>query len=356
MMRSGATRPIRLADVAKAAGVSHGTASNVFSRPDIVRGEVRERVRAAAEKLGYAGPDPKGRMLRAGKVNAIGVATAEPLSYFFDDPFAKVVMSGISQACDATGAGIALVSAANNEQLAWNIQSALVDGFIVFCAEGGSRLVELARERRLPFIVLDFGFEDRTIAAIGVDEVAGARMAAEHLVKLGHRRFAVLSMPFTENIDGGPARMEQADAATHMGPRDRLVGYLGPLAEAGIDVSRVPIYETRNDRATTAAALDHFFSRPAPPTAILAMSDKVALFALDWFRGRGISVPGNVSIVGFDGVPEGEVSKPPLTSVRQPMAEMGLRAARAILDFDGTVHREIMQLELVVRGSTAPPR
>ena len=118
-------KPVRLADVAKAAGVSHGTASNVFSRPEIVREEVRERVKAAAEKLGYGGPDPKGRLLRAGKVNAIGVATAEPLAYFFDDPFARVVMSGIGEACDRTGAGISLVSAANDEQLAWNIRSAL---------------------------------------------------------------------------------------------------------------------------------------------------------------------------------------------------------------------------------------
>jgi DNA-binding LacI/PurR family transcriptional regulator len=355
MVRSGALRPVRLADVAKAAGVSHGTASNVFSRPDIVRDEVRKRVHAAAEKLGYAGPDPKGRLLRAGKVNAIGVATAEPLSYFFDDPFAKVVMSGISQACDATGAGISLVSAANNEQLAWNIQSALVDGFIVFCVEGGSRLVELTRERRLPFIALDFGFDDHSIAAIGVDDVAGARMAAEHLVGLGHSRFAVLSLPFTETGVGGPARMEQAHTATHMGPRDRLAGYFEPLAKAGIDVSQVPIYETRNDRTTTADALEYLFSRPEPPTAILAMSDKVALHALEWFRARGISVPGDVSIVGFDGVPDGEVSKPPLTSIRQPMMEMGLRAAKAILEFDGTIHREIMPLELVVRGTTAPP-
>src|SRR5688572_12647814 len=138
--------PVRLADVAKAAGVSRGTASNAFNRPEIVREEVREKVFAAAHALGYAGPDPRGRMLRAGKVNAIGIATAEPLSYFFEDPFARVVMSGIAQACDATGAGISLVSAANEEHLAWNIQNALVDGFVVFCIEGGSRLVDLTRE------------------------------------------------------------------------------------------------------------------------------------------------------------------------------------------------------------------
>ena len=345
-------KPIRLTDVAKAAGVSHGTASNVFSRPEIVREEVRERVMAAAHRLGYGGPDPKGRLLRAGKVNAIGVATAEPLSYFFDDPFARVVMSGISQACDATGAGISLVSAVNKEQLAWNIQSALVDGFVVFCIEGGSRLVELTRERRLPFVALDFGFDDETIAAIGVDDVAGARMAARHLAGLGHRRFAVLSLPFAES-GFGPASPERVKGAVYSGTRDRLRGYFEVLAEFGIDTAKVPIFETLNDEASVRAGLDHIFASAEPPTAILAMSDTAALFALDWLREHGIVVPQAVSIVGFDGVPEGAHSDPPLTTIAQPMVEMGRRAVQTILEFDGTVRRQTMQAELVVRRSTA---
>jgi DNA-binding LacI/PurR family transcriptional regulator len=334
--------------------VSHGTASNVFSRPEIVREEVRERVKAAAEKLGYGGPDPKGRLLRAGKVNAIGVATAEPLSYFFDDPFSRVVMSGISEACDGTGAGISLVSAANEEQLAWNIRSALVDGFIVFCLEGGSRLVELTRERGLPFVALDFGFDDETIAAIGVDDVAGARLAARHLTGLGHTRFAVLSLEFDEGTHG-PASMERARNAIYAGTRDRITGYLEAIAEAGIDPASVPIYETLNDKATTAAGLEHFFAAENPPTAILAMSDKVALIALEWLAARGISVPGEVSVIGFDGVPEGETSEPSLTTIAQPMAEMGRRAVENILAFDGTIRRETLDVELLVRGSTAAP-
>jgi DNA-binding LacI/PurR family transcriptional regulator len=348
-------KPVRLADVAKVAGVSHGTASNVFSRPEIVREEVRERVKAAAEKLGYGGPDPKGRLLRAGKVNAIGVATAEPLSYFFADPFARVVMSGISEACDRTGAGIALVSAANNEQLAWNIRSALVDGFIVFCLEGGSRLVELTRERGLPFVTLDFGFDDETIAALGVDDVAGARLAARHLTNLGHRRFAILSLEFDDGSHG-PATLERAKDAIYSTTRDRIAGYLEAIEEAGVDPASVPICETLNDEATTAAGLEHFFAQENPPTAILAMSDKVALHALDWLAEKGISVPGDVSVVGFDGVPEGEVSEPPLTTIAQPMAEMGRRAVETILAFDGTIRRETLDVELVVRSSTTPPR
>jgi DNA-binding LacI/PurR family transcriptional regulator len=345
-------KAIRLADVARAAGVSHGTASNVFSRPDIVRKEVRDLVLAKAHELGYAGPDPKGRLLRAGKVNAIGVATAEPLSYFFDDPFARVVMSGISQACDATGAGISLVSAVNKEQLAWNIQSAVVDGFVVFCIEGGSRLVELTRERRLPFVALDYGFDDETIAALGVDDVAGGRLAARHLAELGHRHFAVLALPFADG-GHGPVSIERVENAVYSGTRDRLRGYFEALAACGIDTSAVPIYETLNDPQSTRAGLEHIFAAGRPPTAILAMSDRVGLATLDWLRARGIAVPHDVSVIGFDGVPEGAMSDPALTTVAQPMVEMGKKAVETILTFDGTIRRETLAVELVVRGSTA---
>jgi DNA-binding LacI/PurR family transcriptional regulator len=348
-------RPIRLTDVAKEAGVSHGTASNVFSRPEIVRGEVRERVLAAANKLGYAGPDPRGRMLRAGKVNAIGVATAEPLAYFFDDPFARVVMSGIGEACDRTGAGISLVSAANNEQLAWNIRSALVDGFIVFCLENGSQLVDLTRERGLPFVALDFGFDDETISALGVDDVEGGRRAARHLTELGHRRFAVLSLALADTTVGAIS-WDVAEKALYSGTRDRLRGYAEVLTAAGIPLDGVPLYETDNDWKTTAVGLERFFASDTPPTAILAMSDRIALHALEWLNAQGVSVPSEVSVIGFDGVPEGETSKPPLTTIAQPMAEMGRRAVQTILTFDGTVRRDMLDVELIVRGSTAPPR
>jgi DNA-binding LacI/PurR family transcriptional regulator len=352
-LSSGKTRPVRLADIAKAAGVSHGTASNVFARPEIVREEVRERVKAAAEAMGYGGPDPKGRLLRAGKVNAIGVATGEPLSYFFDDPFARVMMASISQACDATGAGISLVSAANSEQLAWNIQSALVDGFIVFCMEGDSRLVQLARERKLPFVALDLDSDDQGVAAIGVDNIAGAGLAARHLTELGHRRFAVLALPCAD-AGFGPTTQERVEKALYSGTRDRLRGYFAELSRFDIDVSLVPIYETVNDEESVWAGLDHIFAGAETPTAILAMSDRIAMHALDWLRQHDITVPGDVSVVGFDGVPEGAVCEPSLTTVAQPIAEMGRRAVKAILENDGSLSRQLLPVDLVVRASSGP--
>jgi len=167
-MSDAAEKAAKLSDVARAAGVSQGTVSNVFSRPQVVRPEVREHVHEVARRLGYRGPDPKGRLLRAGKVNAIGIATQERLPHFFADPYTRGVMEGISEAADAAGAGISLVSAANDEALAWNIQSALVDGFVLFCIEGGERLVRLTRERQLPFVALALSDDDATVATIGV--------------------------------------------------------------------------------------------------------------------------------------------------------------------------------------------
>ncbi|TIV16659.1 MAG: LacI family transcriptional regulator, partial [Mesorhizobium sp.] len=97
-------------------------------------------------------------------------------------------------------------------------------------------------------------------------------------------------------------------------------------------------------------------AKDEPPTAILAMSDRMALIAIDWLKARGLDVPGGVSIVGFDGVPDGALCTPALTTIAQPITEIGRRAARMILDHDGTVRRETMGVELIVRASTGPAR
>lgn len=345
---------VKLADVAKAAGVSQGTASNVFSRPQLVREEVQERVRAAAKQLGYAGPDPKGRLLRAGKVNAVGVATAEPLSYFFEDEFARVLMQGMADACDAAGAGLALVSAQNDERLAWNIQSALVDGFVLLCIEGGERLVELTRERQLPFVALALGKPDPTVSAVGSDDHAGGVLAAEHIAGLGHRRVGVLSLELDDGHEG-PASLEQIEQATYSTSRDRALGYFEVFERHAVDRQEIPVYETRSTRDSTRRGLEFLFGRPEPPTAILAMSDRVAMYAIEWLSQRGLRVPEDVSIIGYDGVPEAALCTPALSTIEQPIAEIGRRAVQQILEGDGAVRRETLPVKLLVRGSTAKP-
>lgn len=345
-------RNARLTDVAEAAGVSKATVSNVFNRPELVRDEVRARVLAAAAAIGYSGPDPRGRMLSAGKVNAIGVATAEPLAYFFGDPFARTMMGGITEACDAAGVGLSLISA-TEDALSWSIRSALVDGLILFCLEDAERLIAASRERRLPFVTLALGDGDPTVPAVGIDEAEGARLAAEHLAGLGHRRFAVLAMEMTGDRVGRvtPAEVEAADYAAS---RDRVRGYFAALAAHGVDTAAVPVFACLGD-ADVAAALAALFALPDPPTALLAQSDRIAMAALDWLAARGIPVPGAVSVVGFDGVPEAAGTTPPLTTVHQPIAEIGRRAVELILEHPDEARRETLPVTLVIRASTAPP-
>jgi DNA-binding LacI/PurR family transcriptional regulator len=328
--------------------------SNVFNRPQLVREEVREHVQDVARSIGYLGPDPKGRLLRAGKVNAIGVATAAPLSNFFVDPFARTLMEGMAEACDEAGAGLSLVSAKNDERLAWNIDSALVDGFVLLCIEGGERLVQLTKARRLPFVALALGKSDPTVSAVGTDDYAGARLAAEHLCALGHRRFAVLALEFVDDRVGWVTEAE-AERATHSTALERREGYFDVLKAHGIDTATVPVWETLNDQESTVAGLEAIFARGPAPTALLCMSDRIALYALDWLSARGLNVPGDISVVGYDGAREGETSSPPLTTVRQPIAEIGRRAVEMILKPSDTVRHEVLDVEFVVRASTAPP-
>jgi DNA-binding LacI/PurR family transcriptional regulator len=343
----------KLADVAAAAGVSAGTVSNVFNRPHVVRAEVRERVRKVAEDLGYRA-DPAGRLLRAGKVNAIGVATIDPLSNFFVDAYARVLMTGITEAAQANGAGVSLVSAANHEDFVWNIDNALVDGFILMCLEGAHELIRSAIDRQLPFVAVSFGEADDAISVVGIDDVAGARTAAEHLVELGHRRFAILTMELGEGL-GGRVSLDDVERSVYSTARERVHGYFDALSARGLDTATVPIFAKGEHEQTLHAALEQIFAEPNPPTALLAQSDRIALIALAWLAAHGIAVPGDVSVIGFDDVPESATSTPPLTTIAQPIAEIGRRAVKMILDYDGTVSRQMLDFALVVRGSTARP-
>lgn len=348
------TGPVKLRDVAKAAGVSQGTASNVFNRPDVVREEVRERVHAAAKALGYAGPSLTGRLLRAGKVNAIGVATAEPLTYFFEDQWARTMMTALSAACDRRGAGLSLVSSVNDGRLAWNIQSALVDGLVLLCAEEGRALVGETEKRELPFIALGMEEGLGDTPGIAIDNFGGARAAARHLVELGHRRVAILGIG--EMWNGVLASPQQVLETPYLTVRERVRGYWAGMAEAGIAAEAIPYADSDSTQDGVWAAMELLFSQGELPTGILAMSDRAALLAMGWLASKGLRVPDDVSVIGFDGVPEAEIAVPSLTTVQQPFEAIAELAVASILDGQPIEVGNVQALPLVVRGSTGPAK
>jgi DNA-binding LacI/PurR family transcriptional regulator len=350
---------VTLRDVAKAAGVSKSTAANVYNRPERVREEVRNQVRAAASRLGYPGPNPIGRLLSAGKVNAIGVATAEPLTYFFDDPWARSVLSHLSAECRRRSVGLALVSTEDRRRAAWNVRSAVVDGFVLLCVEGtGELLVRLTRERGLPFVALSLQVDDPDFPSISVDDRAGAQLAAKHLLDLGHRRLAILGIELSPD-GGGLLTPEQARRGVYLTTLLRLKGYWDALEAAGISTENVPIFETRSNFASVEAGMAALYpgrdlGGDLRPTALLAMSDHVAMLAMDWLAARGLRVPNDVSVVGFDGVPDGARATPSLTTVAQPIDRIAAHAAAALLDDAAMSGPLILPLTLVERASTGP--
>jgi DNA-binding LacI/PurR family transcriptional regulator len=337
--------------VAERAGVSVGSASQAFGRPDLVSDDLRTRVLAAARELGYAGPHPAARRLRLGRAGALGLIFQERLRYQLTDPAALAFLTGLAQGMEDSGFGLLLIPDSRfRETAAAGVQSAAVDGFVVYGAARNDPRVEAALARQVPVVTVEQP-RDAPTPFIGIDDRAAARTAAEHLRELGHERVGVLS--FIDALDK-EGRLEVALTA------DRREGYRDGLGAAwNPDLVRV----VRPNAVAPArrAALD-LLRMETPPTALLAMSDILALGALEAAAELGVAVPGDLSVVGFDDSPAARVASPPLTTVAQPHEEKGRLAAEWLVEAieqgaaaDPT-RRAILPTELVVRESTAPPR
>jgi DNA-binding LacI/PurR family transcriptional regulator len=352
-------RRATLKEVAAEVGVSPATVSNAYNRPDQLSPELRERVLETARRLGYSGPDAMARGLRRRRAGAVGVLYEDRLSYAFADPAAVLFLQGVSVATEEAGLGLLLLSGAPGEERDPEaISGAVVDGFVVYSMSDEDPLVEAALKRRLPVVLVD---QPRTggLPFVGIDDEGAARAAAEHLVGLGHRRFSVVSFALAPEPAGSLADVDRQEAATYSLTRSRLRGYATAIEAAGLSWEDVPVYEHfENVPEEGRKAAESLLTQEPRPTAILALSDQLALGALDAARRFGLSVPEDVSVVGFDDVPDAARATPPLTTVHQPHVEKGLLAGRLLitqLRDEELPSPELLPTRLVVRGSTAPP-
>jgi DNA-binding LacI/PurR family transcriptional regulator len=350
---------VTLLDVARAAGVSKTTASNVFGAPLRVRPNLRARVEAAVSALGYAGPDPKGRMLSSGKVNAIGILPfgAFGVSQFFKSIYPRDFLAGVADVCDERGVGLSLVSG-RADQEAWGIKNAIVDGFIFTNIEQIG-LAEPDKFRRLPFVVMDYdGAPD--IRSVSCENRDAALRLTRHLLALGHRRFAIISPLYSVRppIFHRPSKSERTLVASCPPVLEKLAGVADAFIEAGISINDAPIIEacgTPEEEAAFGNGAAMLLERAPEATAVIALTDGLALSILDQAKKLGVSVPTDLSVVGFDDLPEAAVAEPPLTTIRTSAFKNGQIAARLLLD-GGPPRQVLVPLELVVRSSTAPPR
>ncbi|MBI2763025.1 MAG: LacI family DNA-binding transcriptional regulator [Chloroflexi bacterium] len=335
-----------IADVAREAGVSKAAVSFAFNTPERLSTDTVTRIREIATGLDYR-PDPVARMLAHRRTWTIGLLTPQGLDFIFTNPYFGEFSAGVATAAEAAGMSIQFISPLHGS-LSRAIDRASVDGIIAVGLGVDHPEIDQIRRSRLPYVLIDStALPDEP--AIYVDDEGGARAAAAHLIELGHRSFVILGIEPPEAGSGTDPAWVSAR---------RLSGYRSAAAEVGLDISDESVVTGPASMEGGAAALHRAWERGLRPTAVLAMSDAMAIGAMRAVREIGLRVPEDVSVVGFDDLDVAQYTNPPLTSVHQPNRAKGAEAVRIVLD--GGRHGDPLAsaqhhftTHLVVRGSTA---
>lgn len=328
---------VSIKDVAQAAGVSHSTVSRALAHSPLIPETTRRRVERAAKKLGYS-PNAIARGLVRRQTCAIGVIVTS-----IADPFVAEIVRGIEQLAGDNGYRVVLGTSHNDPEREVNAVKALrewrVDSVIVASSRVGALYQPLLKEIGAPIVLINNQNQQkgRAIHSVAVDDVRGGELATQHLIALGHRVIGHLR---------GPAGYRAA--------QNRLAGYRRALKRAGILYDRA-LVQTGDGRAEGGEQILRLLDHQPMPTAIFCYNDITAIGALSALKRRGIRVPRDISLVGFDDIPFALYVDPPLTTIAQPMFEMGKRAMEMALTLMNAprarVEDVIIQGELIARAS-----
>lgn len=342
-------------DVASVMGVSVMTVSNAFNRPDQLSPDLRERVLDRARKMGYTGPDAIARQLRSRRTNTYAVVFEEPLTYAFSDPFSVAWLTGFSEVMAEHGASIMLLSVSASDPKSLDaVQDAAVDGLVGLC--GNQPAIMRARDLGLPTVYCTLTRKSDADSYVVIDDFAAGHDLGDHLRRLGHRRVILLiegsystQVYHSEHTPQG--FLDALDARDQHWPFDgqlRVRGVLDGLGDANVRI----IVAGPNSRESGQEAGALVLDRADRPTAVVAMSDILALGLMDACAQRGLRVGSDLSVAGFDDIPEAGAEG--LTTIRQPIHEKGRLAARLVLDQDRADRQIVLPHQLVVRASTGP--
>jgi DNA-binding LacI/PurR family transcriptional regulator len=356
-------RRATLASLAAELKVSRTTISNAYNRPDQLSADLRERVLATAKELGYAGPDPVARSLRTRKAGAVGVVLTEPLDYSFSDPAALGFVTGLAESCEEAGQGLLLVAVGPGRSLSDGtaaVLSAGVDGFVVYSAADDDPYLAVVAQRGLPVVVVDQPIGVAGTSQVGIDDRAAMRAVADHVVGLGHRQLGVLTMRLGRDWPHDTDAPALADSERVKSPhshvqRERIHGVLDAMNAAGLDSDSLTVVESYEHLPSSGGAAAEVALAANPRiTALMCTADVLAISAMDYLRAHGIYVPGQMTVTGFDGVPEALARG--LTTVIQPSVEKGRRAGWLLHNppRSGLPVVEVLETELV-RGRTSGP-
>jgi LacI family transcriptional regulator len=333
------TKPRRptIQDVADRAGVSTATVSHALNRPELVAESTRERVKEVIAEIGFV-RNASARQLVDGHSRTLGLAILEA------NPFNTEIARGVEDAIKDAGYVIIVCTSANTvereKQNLRLLEEQRVAGVLITPVASAKPIVARLRANGTPVVLVDHR-GGRGTCSVSVDDIVGGGLAARHLAELGHRHIGVISGP--QSIQPNAERRQ---------------GFIDILGAAGIAMPKnydliTDILRVDDGEAAGGKLLD----LPHPPTAVFCGNDLLAIGLLRAALTRGLSVPKDVAIVGYDDVVFAELASVPLTSVRQPIYELGFNAAKLLLDevAKGSRHKHqrlIFKPELVVRQST----
>lgn len=328
--------------VAKRAGVSTATVSRALSRPDVVSPDTRLKVLRAVEHLGYA-PNSAARHLRTLQSRKLLVTVPD-----ISNPFFSLILQGIEDVAQREGYAVLVGDTQHDvtreERYAQMLLRKEADGLIFFghrLPKPAAELVRSLAPRHAP--VVNSACSPRLgVPTVHIDNVTAAAEAMSHLYDLGHRRIGIVTGPLISSLS-----------------KDRLAGARSRAREARAERECI-IIEGDFSIESGAAAAERLLRGRRPPTGIFCFNDEMAMGVLEVARRHGVRVPEDLSVVGFDDIRFARHTDPPLTTIAQPMREIGERAARLLLDIIGgaKIAHALLLLPhaLVVRSSTAPAR
>jgi DNA-binding LacI/PurR family transcriptional regulator len=337
---------VTIKDIATRAGVSKTAVSFAFNRPDQLSEETLRNILTVAEELGY-NPDPVASNLKTRQIGCIGLLLPQPLPLIARNPLMTRLIEGIGTVCHEEGLSLMLVPPLKGNMRRAIIRAA-VDGFLTLGLETFRGAMKVLQERSVPFVMID-GDPEPGIPCVNIDDEAGGYMAMSYILGLGHGRIAILG------IRSG----QHGDYEHYAGTlRRRMMGYVRALDQAGlaIDNRRIRLIECECDIEGGYEALKTLWSSRWRPTAVITMADVLAFGVLKAAQENGIDVPGDLSVIGNDDVPESVLVYPPLTTIRQPVVDKGGMAARMLIENLGGQQPEmarhvVLPVEFVERAS-----
>jgi DNA-binding LacI/PurR family transcriptional regulator len=328
--------------------VSKTAVSFAFNSPERLSAETAVRIRDVADSLGYR-PHPVARLLTQRQTMTLGVLTPQALAVIFSNPFFALFSEGVAQAAEDLGYELHFISPLHGS-LALAVGRATVDGVVAIGLSGDHPEIQQIRATGLPMVLVDSDDQPEHSSVV-VDDEAGACSAAAHLVALGHQKILVIAVE-------GPVLTTGERGRTGVTER-RLRGYRTALAAAGVGLPDERVVAGRASIDGGSAAFQDAWARGLRPTAVLAMSDAIAIGAMRAARGLGLRVPGDLSVVGFDDIDLAAHVDPPLTTVHQPIRQKGADAVRLLLAEveQGPANQPVhlrLETRLIVRASTGP--